>query len=93
MHWMKALSKRFISNMLKNLRKEFKIHTGMSPVKYRNLLRLSKARDYIEYGDISVQEISDTLGYSTVSHFIKEFRSHFGMSPLQYKKQLNNDIY
>lgn len=72
------------------LRKEFKAHTGMSPVKYKNLLRLSKARTYIEYGDISVQEISDTLGYSTVSYFIKEFRSHFGMSPLQYKKHLNS---
>ena len=72
------------------LRKEFKAHTGMSPVKYRNLLRLSKARAYIEYGDISIQEISDTLGYSTVSHFIKEFHSHFGASPLQYKKQLSN---
>ena len=75
------------------LRKEFKIHTGMSPVKYRNLLRLSKARAYIEYWDISVQEISDTLGYSTVSHFIKEFRSHFGMSPLQYKKQIAHQQY
>ena len=70
------------------LRKEFNKYIGMSPVKYRNLLRLSRARAYIEYGDISVQEISDELGYSTVSHFIKEFRLHYGKSPLQYKKML-----
>ena len=71
------------------LRKEFKLHMGMSPVKYRNLLRLGRAKSYIEFGDISVQEISDTLGYATASHFIKEFRMHYGLSPLQHKKQHN----
>ena len=67
------------------LRKQFKKHIGMSPVEYRNTLRLDRARSYLEYGEISVQEISDTLGYSTVSHFIKEFKSRFGLSPLKYR--------
>lgn len=69
-------------------RKLFKNHTGMSPVQYRNSIRLNKALTYLEYGNISVQEISDMLGYSTVSHFIKEFRVHYGCSPLKYKKEL-----
>jgi AraC-like DNA-binding protein len=59
---------------------------GTSPAKYRNELRLGKARDYLKFGDISVQEISDTLGYATVSHFIKEFKGKHGISPLQYRK-------
>lgn len=67
-------------------RKQFKAYVGVSPQEYRNGLRLSKARSYLEYGEISVQEISDTLGYSTVSHFIKEFKSHYGLSPLKYRK-------
>jgi AraC-like DNA-binding protein len=66
-------------------RKQFKAVIGMSPVEYRNTLRLDKARQYLEYGDISVQEISDTLGYSTVSHFIKCFRERFGVPPLEYR--------
>lgn len=68
-------------------RKQFKALTGTSPVEYRNRLRLDKARQYLEYGDISVQEISDTLGYSTVSHFIKQFRARYGLSPLEYRKK------
>ena len=68
-------------------RKQFKSLTGTSPVEYRNALRLDKARQYLEYGDISIQEISDTLGYATVSHFIKQFREKYGLPPLEYKKK------
>lgn len=71
-------------------RKQFKECLGTTPLKYRNALRLGRASSYLEYGDISIQEISDMLGYSTVSHFIKEFRMHYGCSPLQYRKQNQN---
>jgi len=67
-------------------KKQFKIHTGTTPSKYRNKLRLDKAVVYLKYGDISVQEISDALGYSTVSHFIKEFKGYSGVSPLKYRQ-------
>ena len=68
------------------LRRKFKERMGISPAKYKNELRLGKAISYLKFGDISVQEISDMLGYATVSHFIKEFKRRFGTSPLQYRK-------
>ncbi len=74
-------------------RKQFKDSLGMTPLEYRNILRLNRAKTYLEYGDISVQEISNMLGYSTVSHFIKEFRVHTGYSPLKYRKQIRNKIF
>lgn len=67
-------------------RRQFKACMGTTPMEYRNLLRLNRARSYLEYGDISVQEISDTLGYATVSHFIKAFKKQYGCPPLQYRK-------
>jgi len=69
------------------LRKQFKKHMGMSPSKYHNILRLERACSYLKYGDIYIQEISDTLGYTTVSHFIKQFKETYGVSPLQYRKK------
>jgi AraC-like DNA-binding protein len=68
------------------LRRKFKEVMGTSPAKYRNDLRLKAAVSYLKFGDITVQEISDTLGYATVSHFIKEFKTRYGISPLKYRK-------
>lgn len=67
-------------------RKVFKKHMGLSPLEYSNNLRLELARTYLEFGDVSVQEISDMLGYSGVSHFIKQFRERYKYSPLKYRK-------
>ncbi len=67
-------------------RKQWKAYMGMSPTESRNAMRLNRARVYLEYGDISVQEISEMLGYSTVAHFIKMFKGKYGCSPLQYRR-------
>lgn len=67
-------------------RKMFKECYQKSPVEYRNELRLDRAKSYLEHGEISIQEISDTLGYATVSHFIKEFKKRYGYSPLKFRK-------
>ncbi|MBR2377243.1 MAG: helix-turn-helix transcriptional regulator [Clostridia bacterium] len=74
------------------LRKQFKESLNKSPVQFRNELRLKKSKTYLEYGDISVQEISDTLGYATVSHFIKEFKTYYGFSPLKYRKKIKTTV-
>ena len=66
-------------------RRLFKAQTGLSPTEYRTKLKLEKARQYLEYGDVSVREISEILGYSTVSHFIKQFKQFFGQTPVAYR--------
>lgn len=69
-------------------RKVFKECYQKTPVEFRNELRLDRAKSYLEHGEISIQEISDTLGYATVSHFIKEFKMRYGYSPLKFRKLL-----
>ena len=66
-------------------RKLFKEEFSLTPLEYKNALRLKKAKQYLKFSDLSVQEISESLGYATVSHFIKQFKAAFSISPLQYK--------
>lgn len=73
-------------------RKKFRQCTGCSPVEYRNALRLEYAKTCLERDDMSIQEISDTLGYATVSHFIQQFKKRYNVSPLAYKKAHENDF-
>lgn len=67
-------------------RRLFKAQTGLSPAAYRAKLRMEKAAQYLEYGAASVREISETLGFATVSHFIGQFKKNYGVSPLVYRK-------
>ena len=67
-------------------RKLFRHSMGAGPAAYRKRLRLERALAYLEFGEVSVGEISEMLGYASVSHFIKEFGQGFGISPLRYRK-------
>ena len=41
------------------------------------------------HSDLSVQQIADRLGFSSLSSFGKYVRRHFGCSPRAYKEQVN----
>jgi AraC-like DNA-binding protein len=71
------------------LRRLFKASTGLSPADYRKRLRLSRACDYLTYGDVAIGESAELLGYTSVSHFIKEFGRAYGTSPLRYRRASN----
>lgn len=66
-------------------RKLFKRHTGKTPTRYRIDLRLAKAKHYLQYGELSIGELSELLGYSDSSYFIKQFKDEFSVSPLAYR--------
>lgn len=66
-------------------RKLFKRHTGKTPTQYRIDLRLEKAKHYLKYGELSVRELAETLGYSDTAYFIKQFKEEFSVSPLSYR--------
>lgn len=67
------------------LRKLFKLYTGKSPTKYRTQLRMLTAKDYLRYGELSVNELAAYLGYRDAAYFIKQFKEEFSVSPLVYR--------
>lgn len=66
-------------------RKIFKRCMGMSPIQYRRELRLKRAREYLLYGEDSVNEIAEMLGYESSAYFIKQFKEKYQDSPYAYR--------
>jgi len=65
----------------------FRRLTGKSPVEYRNSLRLSNAETMLRLTDLSIGEISETIGFPDSFYFCRLFSRQFGMSPQKYRQQ------
>lgn len=70
--------------------KRFKILFGESPMKFMASLRIKKAKQLILDGNMSIQQIADTLGYNSIHHFSAAFKQSQGMSPREYCKYFNS---
>ena len=69
-----------------HLNKLFLEDTGVSVGKFFSKKKLGYAITAIKCSDISLQNISETLGFSTYSHFSAYFKKCTGVSPLQYRQ-------
>jgi AraC family transcriptional regulator len=50
-------------------------------------LRLHRAAGYLANGSMSIAEIAERSGYSSLQSFSRTFRAAFGVPPAQYRKQ------
>lgn len=66
-------------------RRRFRQLTGMSPVRYINRLKIDKACQMLESGDISTGQISDFLNFYSLPYFCKVFKEYTGMTPRAYR--------
>jgi len=75
-----SLADRF-SLSLRTLHRQLKQHTGMTPQRYLNRLRLIKARHLLRHSDESVTDIAFRCGFGDSNHFSTLFRREFSWSP------------
>jgi AraC-like DNA-binding protein len=64
----------------------FKEVTNFTVNEFINCQRIGHARDYLLDDNLSIKEVSDKLGYESISYFDRVFKKYVGMSPLQYRK-------
>lgn len=69
------------------VRKAVKEHTGMTYKEYIVFLRIEYAKGLLVHGNMTVLEISNSVGYSTTSFFIKTFKDMTGLTPANYRNQ------
>lgn len=63
----------------------FKSNFKISPLEYLLEKKLNTARRYLTETGLSIQEISDELGFCNQFYFSKMFKKHFDMSPSKYR--------
>lgn len=64
----------------------FQTHLGTSPAKYITRIRLEESKALLLSHQMSIGEIADYLGYSSIQHYSKQFRDWFGCSPTSFAK-------
>lgn len=67
-------------------RSAFKEYTGFSPLQYQLNIRINKAKAILSESDLTVGEIADQLGFSSVYYFSRLFRNKTGLSPTGYRE-------
>lgn len=64
----------------------FKNETGMSPIQYLIQCRIEEAKRLLKYTDLSVREISASVGYPNANYFNLLFKKMTGNSPGKYRR-------
>lgn len=73
--------------------RSFKEVTGYGINEYVHIHRIQKAKQLLEETSLSISEISQAMGYDSLTHFDKIFKTYMTMSPLKYRKTLNIVTY
>lgn len=74
-----AMSRTSVYNKLKSL-------TGQAPNDFIRIIRLNKAKDFLESGKYTVSEVSYRVGFSDPKYFSTSFKKQFGVSPSKIDK-------
>jgi AraC-like DNA-binding protein len=56
----------------------FRVITSYSPLQYLKGVRLNKARQAIQGGGTTVNEVARAVGYESPSQFSREYKRYFG---------------
>lgn len=68
-----------------HFRRIFKTVYNMSPNQYLIFLRINRAKELLETGNQSIEEISELSGFSSASYFSRLFKERTGFSPYEFR--------
>lgn len=65
---------------------KFKSLMNCSPSKYIEKIRMDKSKELLIYTDLTINEISDVVGFNDPFYFSKVFKKNTGLSPTEFRK-------
>lgn len=70
------------------LYRQFHRHFGCTVSEYINARRIEKAVELLEKTVLSIEDISEQLGFSDATYFSRVFKQTMGIPPMQYRKRI-----
>lgn len=67
-------------------RKTFVSVYSISPIRYLHSFRIAKAKSILQSDYESIEQIAESVGYSSIYHFSKMFKQYTGVSPTEFAK-------
>jgi len=65
--------------------RSFTKHVGLTPNEYVNRKRIEKSLELLLATDLSLDQIAQTVGYSSASYYIRMFRKLIGQTPATFR--------
>ena len=62
----------------------------MTPVEYINHVKILHAIDLLRTSNLTVEEISYKLNFTSASYFIRVFKKHNGNTPNEERQRIKN---
>ncbi len=84
--WTLSDMARFTSMSESALRQQFKLLTGISPIRYLLNLRLTKALSYLHGSELTISEVAEKCGFPDSNYFSRQFRNFYGFSPRSVRR-------
>jgi transcriptional regulator GlxA family with amidase domain len=60
---------------------------GISPIEQLIALRIQAAKDLLKYSNMTITDIAEETGFSSIHYFSRKFKQATGMSPTEYTKK------
>ena len=70
--------------------REFKSEYGITPYRYLSETKIRVASNMLKSSSVSIQEISEKLGFCDSQHFSSVFKKSKGYSPLRYRRMFSD---
>lgn len=65
-----------------------KAETGFTVGVWITSARLAKAAQFLQYSNLSVEQITTQIGWQDTTHFIRQFKAFYGTTPSKWRNQL-----
>jgi len=80
---------RYVGLEPRTFLRRFVAATGMNPSEYQQRLRMTRARELLEFSRSTVDEIALSVGYGDAGGFRRVFRNIVGLTPSDYRRRFS----